>query len=406
MATRKNAVNLYIIQGTNILIPLLALPYLGRALGPQGFGAIAFAQLLLQYIVLMADFGFNLTATRRISMVRDDPHQISSIVVNTTMVRVLLALLGVLIVTALVHWVPGFQSNSHIVFISFAAVLGTVMTPAWLFHGLERNGVLAIITTVPRIITLVPLALMVKTTSDLELAAWLQFVPQLMTGLLCLLWMCIFSPLTLAKPSNENIKFAFKDGFHVFSASILTSIYVYINGIIIKLLGGEAALGLYAAAEKLVKAIGAMVNPAIQAVYPRVCAGNDAPLPKLYAIVIFLTAGCWAGSLLLGHWVITLIFGARFTEAASVLQILALGPVFAGLGSVSVQLKILAWGEHRRLKSIYAISVAFHAIQAPLLVWMWGVHGAATSVVLTEALTFLCIRHVTKQIETERRQQS
>lgn len=399
MSTRRNAIHLYIIQGTNILVPLLALPYLGRALGPHAFGTLAFSQLILQYLILTTDFGFNLTATRRISQASSNIENISEIVINTSVVRMALAFTACITVYTILTLTPSLASTRNLILISFISVIGSVMTPAWLFHGLEKNHVFAAITAAPRFLSLIPLAIYVKTPTDLELAAWLQFAPQFITGLLCIAWISISKPFRYTRPALNHIKYAFSDGIHIYTSTILSSIYIYANGIIIRIIGGEAALGLYSASEKLVKAVGAMTSPAVQAIYPRVCAGSNPSLKYIYVFIITFTSLCWVGAVVFGDWLVTLIYGQSFAESASVLKVLTVSPIFAGLTMISVQLKILAWGEHKRLKWIYAASVTFHCIQAPLMVNEFNVAGAAASVVLTEFLTLILVTRTVHQIK-------
>lgn len=398
MSAKKNAINLYIIQGTNILVPLLALPYLGRALGPDGFGSLAFAQLILQYLILTADFGFNLTATRRISQAKGDKNAISTIVVNTSIVRIALGVFACLVTYAATLVIPQLNSSRHIILISFAAVAGSILTPAWLFHGLEKNHIFAAITALPRFAALIPLATLIKTPADLTLAAWLQFGPQLATGLICVIWISYSKPFPLCAPKISQIKFAFSDGLHIYTSTILSSIYIYVNGLIVRFAGGEAALGIYAAAEKLVKAVSALISPVVQAVYPRVCNGSNHSLKKIYLIIIAITLSCWLGSLAIGDLIISLVYGPHFHESSTVLKILTVAPIFSGMSMISVQLKILAWGEHKHLKKIYALSVLMHCAQAPILVTSWGVRGAAISVVITEILTLTLISAMVRKL--------
>ena len=64
------------LQLLNNLLPVLTMPYLVRILGPSKFGLISFAQALIQYFVNLTDYGFNLTATRDISIKRDNEKDI------------------------------------------------------------------------------------------------------------------------------------------------------------------------------------------------------------------------------------------------------------------------------------------------------------------------------------------
>jgi len=68
----KNAMLLYGVQLSSYIFPLVALPYLSRVLNPSKFGLVAFAQSFIWYFVTLTEYGFNLTATRRIAIHADD----------------------------------------------------------------------------------------------------------------------------------------------------------------------------------------------------------------------------------------------------------------------------------------------------------------------------------------------
>ena len=59
--------SLFTLKGAEYIISFITLPYLLRVLGPEKFGAIAFAQTIITYGNLLVDYGFNLTAPRDIA---------------------------------------------------------------------------------------------------------------------------------------------------------------------------------------------------------------------------------------------------------------------------------------------------------------------------------------------------
>ncbi|GAB7217999.1 hypothetical protein OS42_46130 [Dickeya oryzae] len=75
----KNILSLISIQGANFLIPLITLPYLVRVLEPSGYGYLSFAIAVTQYFVLVTEYGFNLSITQKIALVRDDLVRVSEI---------------------------------------------------------------------------------------------------------------------------------------------------------------------------------------------------------------------------------------------------------------------------------------------------------------------------------------
>src|SRR5438067_4980928 len=63
----RNALALYGVQGCRKLVPFLSVPYLARILGPAGWGRVAFALAFGEMLVMLIEFGFNLSATREIA---------------------------------------------------------------------------------------------------------------------------------------------------------------------------------------------------------------------------------------------------------------------------------------------------------------------------------------------------
>jgi len=49
----RNLFYLYAVQVANYLFPLVTLPYLARVLGPEGFGKLALAQAVSQYLYIV-----------------------------------------------------------------------------------------------------------------------------------------------------------------------------------------------------------------------------------------------------------------------------------------------------------------------------------------------------------------
>ncbi len=78
----RNLLSLAVLQGSLYLIPLLSLPYLTRVLGIEGYGLLVMVQSVIFYFTLVTDYGFNLSATKAISVRLATNSDISDIISN------------------------------------------------------------------------------------------------------------------------------------------------------------------------------------------------------------------------------------------------------------------------------------------------------------------------------------
>jgi O-antigen/teichoic acid export membrane protein len=90
----KNILYLVFVQGLIYLAPLVTLPYLTRVLSVPDFAALGFAQAVIQYFILITDYGFGITATRLIAINSRDKLAVSGVVANTLAVKLILSAAG------------------------------------------------------------------------------------------------------------------------------------------------------------------------------------------------------------------------------------------------------------------------------------------------------------------------
>ncbi|MFL4190960.1 oligosaccharide flippase family protein, partial [Escherichia coli] len=74
-----NIFSMFSIQGVNYIIPLVTIPYLVRVLGLEVYGKYSIILSVLQYLVIITDYGFNLSGSRQIALSLNDKKKISKI---------------------------------------------------------------------------------------------------------------------------------------------------------------------------------------------------------------------------------------------------------------------------------------------------------------------------------------
>ncbi|HSV35764.1 MAG TPA: flippase [Ramlibacter sp.] len=389
---RRNIASLFTLQAAAYVIPLIMAPYLVRVLGPGQYGRTAFAMAIVQYFVVLADYGFNLTATRQAAILRDNPEALSRLFNAVTVVKLGLTAAGFLALCGLLAVVPAMERDTGLYFACYLAVLGHVAFPVWLFQGLERMKIVTQCTIAAQVVVLVCVFSWVREPGDYRLAAGLQSAASLVAGLLS--WAALRGVIQRATawPQRAYLREVVAQGWHVFVSTLAMSLYTATGTVILGFLATPAVVGYFAAADRLVKAVLGLLSPVSQAVFPHVArirhrSRNEALLflsgllrwQGLATLVVSTLLWAFAEPL------VELLFGAAFSASTPLLRYMAFIPFVVGLSNVLGMQTMLNFDMNRQFSRVLLGSGLANILLLLVLFDWFGVSGAAVSLFLTEA---------------------
>jgi PST family polysaccharide transporter len=178
-----NFFSLAMLQGMNYILPLLSLPYLVRVLGADKFGLLAFATAIIGYFIVLTDYGFNFTATREVTLHRDDKDKLSEIFSSVMIIKFLLFVISFFILTLLIILFKKFSSDPWLYYLTFGTVLGQILFPVWFFQGVEQMRYITIINIVSKILFTIAIFVLVKQSSDYLLVPLLTSLGAIFAGI-------------------------------------------------------------------------------------------------------------------------------------------------------------------------------------------------------------------------------
>lgn len=399
----SNFFSLSILQGANYILPLITLPYLVRVLGAEYFGLLAFATATIAYFQILTDYGFNLTATREISIHRDNKKKLVEIYSSVMIIKSLLMLLSFCILCILVFGFKKFSKDYIVYLLTFGVVIGQVMFPVWFFQGMERMKYTTYLNILAKSIFTVAIFIFVKDKSDYYIVPLLTSVGFIVSGILSLVIIKKEFGISFKLQSIKTIKEYLIDGWHVFISRFYVSIYTTTNTVLLGLFTNNTIVGYYSIAEKVVTAIGGLFEPANQAIYPYLARLYNKDFKQfvkflkstsIVFIVISLSLVIIAQAS--KDIIVYLVAGDYSKEISTILVILLLRVITSPFGPLFSNSLIVMQRKKEFLK-VMNYTVALDLLVVPPSIYFYGVMGMVYSFISVLIIHVLLLMYYLKQ---------
>lgn len=402
----RNASALFIVQMSAYAAPLVVLPYLSRVLSTEHFGLIAFTTAFNFYFITLVEYGFNLSATRRIAIHRDDPEKVSRITASVYAAKGLLTILGFLIMVSVVLATPQLRPNFPLFCLGYLAVVGDLLFPIWLFQGLEKMENLVWRDLCSKFVALGLTFAFVHRDGDYMLAAGFQAGATVISGIVGLCSVPFVMRIRPVLPSLQETVTALKEGWPVFLSMAAFTVSSSTSIFLLGLRAGPKDVAYFIAAYRLVVALRALVDPVKTAIYPHI--SHMAARSKQDAIRFLRRYGLLVTSpfllaslvlLIFAPLIIKLLYSAKYAPAIPVLRLLALSPFLLALQHNYSTFFMLAFGYEKQWSRIILFMTALNfAILIPSIYLMWPpVAVAMTGLICDVVVTVLTYQFYLKK---------
>ena len=317
--------------GTQMLFPLITFPYVCRVIEADGIGQINFFQSIISYISLFTCLGIPMYAIQEIARDRSDVVQMNRTAMEILLLHSMLTLVGYAIVAILCLTVPQIQVNIPLFLILSLTIFFTAIGCEWFYQGIEDFKYITIRGLIIKTVSVVLLFIFVKSKTDL-----LYYGCYTVFGVL---GGNIFNFFRLRKYIHrENIIFSelhikrhIKPVLKVFSFSVVTSIYLQLNTVLLGFLKNALAVGYFAAATKVMQMLLKMSACLGSVMMPRashlIAENKEAEFNRLiqksYDFTLAIALPMTIGLIFCAPSLITALCGVKFEHSILPSQIIA-----------------------------------------------------------------------------------
>ncbi|ACE06088.1 hypothetical protein Aasi_0699 [Candidatus Amoebophilus asiaticus 5a2] len=395
-----NFFQLSFLRGISRILPLITTPFLIRVIGIEKFGTLEFAKAISFYFTIFVSYGFRFSATKQVSLYKQDKNIIGQIVSSVYLLKLLIIVICFLIMIMLIVFVPKIREERIYLLCFFPVVIASSLFPTFAFQGLDKMHWLTSLNLISKVLFMASLFIFIGKPSDAFLFPILLAAVDILRLLVAFFVLYVSLTIPVRWPVWSIMKQQMKEGLHIFLSELAIMFYSRFPTIFLKFVGGSTIVAIYTLGDKIARITAGMLEPFMQALYP---IAYQKITSNLEVGIQYLKYLAKSSLIVLGvigvvYWlfadkIIWLLAHTDLPEAVEVFKIHAFLPAIVFLSKllgIGILIPLQA-GRKYTLSILLTglIAVGLHFILVPL----FQVKGAAWSIVLSEvfAVIFTCL---------------
>lgn len=319
-----NTAFLYLLTLSNYVFAFITVPYQTRVLGPETFGLISFVLAIHSYFILVIDFGFILSATKKVADNKDNNTYIGRLLTEVTIAKILLGGISGILIFLFSCIFSKLYSNLNLIFLYLLLAILTSLTPDFIYRGRENMKMVTIRIIIVRLLFTCLIFLFLKKPEQYLLIPIFQIIGVFLSLLFVYYDLTKNEKIQFIRTSLNGIINTLRDSNQFFWSRIASSLYGAANTLIIgAIYPSDTMVGYYASAEKFKAIASQAASPIADSLYPYMIRTKD--FKMLWRILIILEIVVIIVCLYLLFYaeeLCVLIFGDEYAFAANILRLM------------------------------------------------------------------------------------
>ncbi|MBI4654812.1 MAG: flippase [Nitrospirae bacterium] len=378
----------------NLALSAIFLIYVVRHLGSVDFGKYSFAFSFAGFFAILTDIGLH---TLFIREAVKEKEKTGKLLGNLLIIKSILALSTFSILFITINLMDYPPETKKLVYIMGIFVMGTSYLDLFncVFRAFERMAYEALIMSVNR--------LAIVTSGITALYLGYGLVDFAIAILIANLLTAIPSAfLVFRRFSTPRLKIdiplwrhLFKEAIPIGLMMLFTTIYLKAGTIILSVLKGDLAVGLYSAPHRLIEALSVFPTFFLAALFPaltRFHQSSSVSLFKAYEVafklLLILILPVVAVTTVLADKFVVIIFGKEFMDSAILLGILIWAYLFISL-NILLSYLIISAGRQKLNIISFGVSAMVNVILNLILIPSRGYNGAGIAFLVSQTILFV-----------------
>nr|WP_315231480.1 oligosaccharide flippase family protein [uncultured Flavobacterium sp.] len=213
-----------VMKFLNIGSKYILVGYLIRVLGENGYGTLTWIDSIVQYFIMLINFGFDLYAAKYVVENKNNPKKLNEAISAIYYIK------GILFLVSFVLLIPltfNTEINTviNLIFLMLVMGIGEVLTPIWFFQGIEKMKTITIITFFSKLILVLLTFFFIKNSTDIHLYILFLVFTNIIWGFFGFLMMKKEASFKFVAVTFDLIKNYLKEGYLFFIGKFSTFLF-------------------------------------------------------------------------------------------------------------------------------------------------------------------------------------
>lgn len=328
-----------VLTVSSYIISLFTFPYVSRILGVENIGLVSFVDNTVAYFLLFATLGTNILGIREIASVKHDEKKISRVFSNILGLNLLFTVLTLAVYFICIIYVSKFRQYNVLFLIGSAKILSSSLLVEWLFTGVEDFKYITIRSLVVKLLYAVSIFIFIQEAEDYILYFILTTTVVIVNAVVNITYSRRFVKISVK--SLFSFKYL-KENIVLGVYSIMTSMYLTFNVMLLGLFSNNTEVGYYTTAFKIYSIILGLLSAFTNVMLPRVSSllakgENDnfkRLIEKSFSALCMFSIPLIFGGIILAPDLIFIISGSGYEGAIWPMRIIMPAILFVAIAQV------------------------------------------------------------------------
>jgi len=359
---------LTILKSFNLILPLIVYPYLIRVLGTDNYGLVVFAEAIIMYLVILISFGFELSATKEISIHRDNPEKINEIVSSVYIIKGIIFLICFIFLFIIFSFLPKYGNHKLLFLLTMHLGVFEFLFPLWFFQGIEKMKYITYLNLLNRGVFFILMLVCIKSKSDFLLVPLIHGIGSLIVISFSFYILYFKEKVRFKLPNKLVLANYFKESLIYFSSTFSIQIFTNSNRFLIGSFFGMTNLAYYDIVEKIIRILSVPTALLRTILFPFVSKTGDKLIVRnVTKIMTLLSLIIVSLVLVFSDNLIELIAGSQNATASYYLKIYSFIIIFYNLSNYYLVVSINAFGYQKKFMKLMLHSMFLYILIISLI---------------------------------------